>query len=312
MISLATKTLLAYSMLKGVGPAKLRALASARNIEKIGFGSAEPVGIPAIDRAIADKGLWGAAQDGALRQIDAAERMPALIISAIDPAYPSLLTLTKDDPFILFVRGTLPQASTRMVAVIGTREPTRHGEVIANRLTEYLVSERCCVVSGLALGCDSIAHEACVRAGGQTIAVLAHGLQTVAPATNRRLAEDIVQSGGALLTEYPFGVDPIPQHFVRRDSTQAGLSAGVVMVQSDLDGGSLHAARASLRYGRWLAVPSPTDSDRAANARAIRANLVIADGDPSERARLLECLTDPLDRVRVLRTKDDYPSLLLP
>lgn len=98
--------------------------------------------------------------------------------------------------------------------VNGTRNPTRHGEVIARRVTEFLVRERVCVVSGLAVGCDSIAHETCVALGGATIAVLAHGLHTVAPATNSRLADAIVDSGGALVTQYPFGAAPRPHQYL--------------------------------------------------------------------------------------------------
>lgn len=314
MTTSATKTLLAYSMLRGVGPAKLRALArqGLAVLEHLGFGSDQTVGIPAIDRAIADKSAWKAAQDAALRQIDAAERASVEIFSAADPGYPSLLAATKDDPFILFVRGSLPKPSTHTVAVIGTRQPTRHGELIAKRITEFLVGEKACIVSGLAIGCDSIAHEMCVALGGQTVAVLAHGLQTVAPASNRRLADAIVEAGGALVTEYAFGVDPIPQYFVRRDRTQAGMSEGVVMIQSDLAGGSLHASRAALKYGRWLAVPAPTEPDRTAKASKVEANLVLAEGADSEREQLLECQIADLGRVRILRGKEDYSRLLLP
>lgn len=312
MTSTATKILLAYSMLKGVGPAKLRLLAArgASVLEALGFGSSEPVGIPGIDSKIANPSAWAAAQEEARRQVDAAERTSSHIISVLDPAYPALLAATKDDPCILFVQGTLPAPSDRIIAVVGTRQPTRHGEIIAKRIAEYLVGEGAWVVSGLAIGCDSIAHQTCIAEGGRTIAVLAHGLQTVAPAQNRKLAEEIVDSGGLLLTEYGFGVEPIPQQFVRRDGTQAGLSEGVVMVQSDLTGGSLHASRASLKHGRWLAVPAPTEADRAANAAKIQANLLLVEGTDSERMMLLDCGPELLQRLRILRSRDDYGRLL--
>jgi DNA processing protein len=91
--------------------------------------------------------------------------------------------------------------------------------------------------------------------------VLAHGLQTVAPRQHQSLADDILAGGGALLSEFPFGRPPLPPQFVKRDRTQAGLAQGVVMIQSDVRGGSLHAARAALVYQRWLAVPYPTGKD---------------------------------------------------
>jgi DNA processing protein len=311
MTSPITQTLLAYSMLRGVGPAKLRQLASTGMLLRLPFGSDEPVGIPAIDKAIADRTAWLVAQDEAMRQVEVAAKNASLIVSALDESYPSLLTQTKDDPFILFVRGNLPPADAHLVAVIGTRQPTRHGEIVTQRITEFLVQEKRWIVSGLALGCDSIAHSACVSAGGKTIAVLAHGLHTVAPVSNRRLADQIVESGGALVTEYGFGIDALPQQFVRRDYTQAGLTRGVVMVQSDQTGGSMHASKAAIKYGRWLAVPAPTDADRKAKALKVEANQLLVDGPDEERAKLLACRVDDLHRVRVLRSRTDYQLKLL-
>lgn len=311
MITPDTKTALAYLMLRGVGAAKLRQLALTGRLPGLPFGSDEPVEIPVIDRAIADRQIWRSAQDEALRQIDRAERDGVLIVSALDEAYPVALREARDAPFILFVRGSLPAADAHTVAVIGTRQPTRHGELVAKRVTDFLVREQRWIVSGLAVGCDSVAHRACIDAGGKTIAVLAHGLHTVAPASNQWLADAIVESGGALVTEYGFGVEPMPQQFVRRDYTQAGLSEGVVMIQSDLTGGSLHAARAAIKYRRWLAVPAPTQADREAGQQKIEANRVMADGSNEERSELLQCGIDELHLVRVLRSREDYAPMLL-
>lgn len=311
MISSTTQKLLAYSMLRGVGPAKLRTLASKGALASLPFGSEDPVGVPAIDKAVADRGSWRTAQQEALRQAELAEKTGTWIISTVDEGYPRLLSQTRDDPFILFVRGQLPPPDSRLVSVIGTRQPTRHGEIITERLTEFLVQNERWIVSGLALGCDTIAHKTCVSHGGRTIAVLAHGLQTVAPASNRRLADEIIDSGGALVTEYRFGVEALPPQFVRRDHTQAGLSEGVVMIQSDQNGGSLHASRAAIKYGRWLAAPAPTDADRSAKATKVEANLILADGTAEERAKLLSCKTEDTLQVRILRSRADYELNLL-
>src|SRR5690606_3807633 len=157
---------------------------------------------------------------------------------------------------------------------------------------------------GLALGCDAIAHGAALDAGGHTVAVLAHGLQTIAPSTHRRLAEDILNKGGALVSQYPFGRGVIPQQFAQRDKTQAGMAQGVVLIQSDVQGGSLHASPAAIESGRWLAVPYPTESDRSAGAAKIKANLVLADGPPAARMELLRVKSESaLGRVLVLRGK---------
>src|SRR5690606_23354050 len=117
----------------------------------------------------------------------------------------------------------------------------------------------------------------------------------------------------ALVSQFPYGTAPLPPHFVKRDRTQAGLAQGVVMVQSDLKGGSLHAARAALNYGRWLAVPYPTERDRRASEAKIQANLLLADGSPEAKVDLLKSVTRAdLDGIIVLRSKEDLERCLKP
>lgn len=310
MISTATTKLLALSMLAGIGPATLRKIASLDAFES---ASVENLGsrVPALARALSDPLAWTNAVELAEKQIDAAVTNQARIISALDAEYPALLKLTKDDPFIMFVKGALFSSPERSVAIIGTRQPTKHGELITRRITEFFVEQHWSVVSGLALGCDALAHKAALAANGHTVAVLAHGLQTVAPSQHRKLAEEILDSGGALVSEYRFGQGALPMQFVKRDRTQAGLAQGVVMIQSDLKGGSLHASRAALDYQRWLAVPFPTEADQSANEPKIQANLLIAGSNVDyERANFLKCHHSRLSKVIVLRTKDDYPRML--
>ncbi|RIJ09705.1 DNA-processing protein DprA [Pseudomonas sp. 91RF] len=308
-ISPLTKKILALSMLQGVGPATLRRIVSESLESAPVFELSQRV--PAIAKAIAAPSAWELAQELAETQCDSAEKAGAYIISALDEGYPALLSATKDDPFILFVKGTLSQTPEKSVAIIGTRQPTKHGEMITRRMTDFFCGQRWSVVSGLALGCDGIAHRAAIESGGHTVAVLAHGLQTIAPTQHRKLAEDILNSGGALISEYRFGQGALPTQFVKRDRTQAGLCQGVVMIQSDLKGGSLHASRAALDYERWLAVPYPTIADEQANEPKIQANLMIANsGADMDRANLLKCHISRLSKVIVVRAKEDYPQLV--
>jgi DNA processing protein len=308
-ISPITGKLLALSMLKGIGPATLRKMAGMANFE-----TATPEVLshqfPANAFILRDAGAWSSALEEAEKQVEEAERHGARILSPLDPDYPLLLAATKDDPFLLFVRGTLAPDPAKSVAVIGTREPTKHGAIIAQRITQYLVEQGRSVVSGLAKGCDAIAHQAAIDHGGHTVAVVAHGLHTVAPKTNLRLAEDILNKGGALVSEYRFGVEPRPEFFVKRDRIQAGLAQGVVMIQSDHKGGSLHASRAALDYGRWLAVPYPTEPDRLNREPKVQANMTFADGTQQERMELLRCEDSALNRVIILRSRDDYDKML--
>jgi DNA processing protein len=194
--------------------------------------------------------------------------------------------------------------------VIGTREPTEHGKTIAERVTGYFVSEGWSVVSGLALGCDAIAHQAALDARGHTVAVLAHGLHTIAPSRHKKLAERILDTGGALVTEYSFGQEPLPQQFVKRDRIQAGLVQGVVMIQSDVVGGSLFASRAALDYQRWLAVPYPTPQDISKEEPKIQGNLLLVNWSPEEKTDVLKCQPSDLRRLIILRSKSDYAQMV--
>lgn len=310
-ISTPTRLLLTLSMLKGIGPVALKKASSIgglvdKAIEELASE------IPQISRALANGGDWQSAQDAAARQIDDAERYRARILSPLDPEYPHLLAATKDDPFILYVQGSLASNPVQSVAVIGTREPTAHGSLIAKRITQFFAEHEWSIVSGLAIGCDAVAHQTALDVGAHTVAVLAHGLHMIAPTRHKKLAQDILDSGGALVSEYPFGQNVQSQQYVKRDRTQAGMAQGVVMVQSDVKGGSLHASRASLDYGRWLAVPYPTDRDRENAEPKVQANLLIAEGTDVERADLLRCSSSALSRVAILRGREDYLRMIDP
>lgn len=308
-VSPVTGKLLALSMLKGIGPATLRKMAGMLNFESASLDSIANQ-FPSNAHVLRDTQMWGRALEEAEKQVHEAERHHAKILSPLDPDYPQLLAGTKDDPFLLYVRGSFSKTPGQSVAVVGTREPTSHGKVIAQRIAHYFVEQGWSIVSGLALGCDTIAHNSAIDSGGHTVAVLAHGLHTVAPKANKKLAEEIVNKGGALVSEYGFGVEPRPEFFVKRDRIQAGLAQGVVMLQSDHKGGSLHASRAALDYGRWLAVPYPTELDRQNREPKVQANLTFADGSNHERAELLRCPTHALDRIIVLRSRDDYARMV--
>lgn len=309
VITPSTAYLLSLSGLRGVGPAALRQVAQVPDfldepLETLGRR------IPKIQKALDEDQAWEHAEAFARRQQDQAEEADARIISALDTEYPDLLRRTSDAPFFLYVRGRLAPNPDQSVAVIGTREPTHHGKLIAERIARFFAEQHWSVVSGLALGCDGVAHQATLEAQGHTVAILAHGLQTIAPSSHRKLAEQILEQGGALVSEFSFGVKAMGPQFVKRDRTQAGFAQGVVMVQSDVTGGSLHASRAALDYGRWLAVPFPTERDVQHAEPKIGANLLLSSGDDAGKAMLLKCKKEKLQYLRVLKSKDDYPELI--
>lgn len=310
MTSPQTLFLLTLSMLKGVGPAALKRVAAIERFWEQDIAELCRA-VPQLARVLESEAAaaWAKATDAADRQIEAAEKHRARILSPLDADYPRLLADTKDDPFLLFVQGVLAKDQEKSVAVIGTREPTMTGQVIAQRIALTFVEQGWSIVSGLAIGCDAIAHRTALEANGHTVAVLAHGLQMIAPSRHKGLAAEILDAGGALVSEYPFGQGVQSQQFVKRDRTQAGMAQGVVMIQSDIKGGSLHASRAALDYKRWLAVPYPTPKDVQHGEPKIQSNLVIADGTNEERATLLRCPATALDRVLILRGREDILRL---
>jgi DNA processing protein len=239
---------------------------------------------------------WKRAADEATEQINQATAKDARIIGIQDNEYPLLLRETPDAPLVIFVLGNLRNDS-QAVAVIGTRSPTRAGEVIAWRTSRFFAKSGWSIVSGLALGCDSVAHQSAIAHGAHTVAVLAHGLQTILPRSNAKLADSILSNGGALLSEYRFGTAAKSYQYVHRDRIQAGLAQGVVLVQSSASGGSLHASRAAIAYKRWLAVPRPTDVDLLKNPESVEANRILTQGTDSERASLLRVTETQLQGV---------------
>ena len=194
--------------------------------------------------------------------------------------------------------------------MIGTREPTESGVEIAKRLTSWLVNEGFCIVSGLAKGIDTVAHETAIESRGNTVAVLAHGLDRVYPAQNRALLEDITKRFGCAISEYGYGTTVRGQFLVQRDYIQAGVSQGVVLVQSDLTGGSLHASRKILSYNRALFVAGQSKSDIASGKPKIMANMLLLSSDEAEIKKILKVKSYPNELLFKLQSKDDYGAAI--
>lgn len=202
-----------------------------------------------VDRAGVDQALAEAAD-----QLEAADRAGIRILTIFDDDFPTAVRDIPDPPILLFVKGSVKAVQgLPAVAVIGTREPTPYGEGAAHRLGKRFVERGFVVVSGLAKGCDAFAHQGCVDAGGVGVAVMAHGLDTVYPAENRSLAEKLVACGGCLVSEYPPGTKAHRGHFVERDRLQSGLARGVVVVETDIEGGTMHTVGFAKEQHRCLA-----------------------------------------------------------
>lgn len=189
--------------------------------------------------------------------------------------FPELLSQIYDGPKKIFVRGNLPNLP--MVAVVGTRKPTTYGRQVTYRICYDLAKSGITIVSGLALGIDSIAHQAALDGGGTTVAVLGHGLDKIYPASHSRLAEAIVKSNGALISEYKDGTPPLKHHFPARNRIISGLSLMTLVTEADAKSGSLITANYALEQNRAIAaIPGPITSLRSAGPNNLIKNGAIA------------------------------------
>jgi DNA processing protein len=161
-----------------------------------------------------------------------------------------------DNPKSLYMLGKLPEERMTSVAIIGSRKPTFYGREIAHRLAYELAKRGVVIISGLALGTDALAHRGALEAKGTTIAVLAGGLDHIYPATNRQLSEEVLASGGAILSEYAPGTEHRKEHFIARNRIVSGLADALIVVEAATRSGTLHTAAFASEQGREVfAVP---------------------------------------------------------
>ena len=187
------------------------------------------------------------------------EEMGIRTISFLDKDYPSNLHHTIDEeghpsvPAILFYKGDISICQMPAIAIIGTREPTPNGEKAGKYLGQLYAQEGFNIVSGLAIGCDTCGHQGALSTpNGITTAFLAHGLDKVYPKENGELAEEIVNRGGLLMSEYPIGTDVNRYNLVARDRLQAALADAIVVIQTGEKGGTLHASNTALKAKKPL------------------------------------------------------------
>jgi DNA processing protein len=205
--------------------------------------------------------IANAAMSGA-RTLERVQAAGLRVVTMEEPAYPGRLAAIAMPPHVLFVRGSIASLSPdHAVAVVGTRRPTMYGRRTAGRIAAALATASATVVSGLAYGIDGTAHEAAIRAGGLTVAVIGGGHDVLSPRAHTRLASAIVDDGGALISEYAPHVEPTIGTFPRRNRIISGLSEATVVVEAPLRSGALITASWSLEQGRdCFIVPGPIES----------------------------------------------------
>lgn len=168
--------------------------------------------------------------------------------------YLSILATIPRAPESIFFTGTLPVRRLPTVAIVGTRKPTAYGKEVTHTLASELAKKGVVIISGLALGIDSIAHRAALEVGGTTLAVLANSVERIYPRTHTNLAEQITRSGGAILSEYEPPTDPRDYQFLARNRIVSGLSDAIIIVEAAARSGTLSTAAHALEQGREVFV----------------------------------------------------------
>lgn len=176
------------------------------------------------------------------------------ILTYDDPKYPLKLRNLTSSPLILYYLGNISRLSESSIAIIGTRKPTDYGIKLARRTSKIVCESNTNIISGLAIGCDSISHETAIDNKIYTSAILPCGLDKIYPKENEQLANDIIKSGGSLISEYPVGTKPFKGSFVQRDRLVSGITNGTIVIQCDKDSGTIHTSKFALKQKRQLGV----------------------------------------------------------
>ncbi len=219
------------------------------------------------------------------QQLSKVNRAEAYIITYLDDQYPELLKRIYDSPAFIFIKGEFVEADKYTIAVVGTRLPSEYGRTMAERFTQDISSIGITIVSGLARGIDTIAHNTSLKSGGRTIAVIGSGLDVIYPPENKNLAERIYKNG-AVISEFEMGTKPDAENFPRRNRIISGLSLGTVIIETDINGGAMITANTALDQNREVfALPGNTTSKLSRGCHAL-----IKEG----RAKLVENIDDIL------------------
>lgn len=204
------------------------------------------------------------------RLLEKTEKTGAQIITFQDGIYPKLLREIYDPPVLLWIKGDPLVLSTEGIAVVGTRRATSYGLEKAKEFSKELAQQGLGVVSGLAYGVDKAAHQATLKAGGKTVAVLGSGIDNIYPAKHAGLAKEMVESGGGVISEFPPGTNPDAGNFPVRNRVVSGLTLGTLVIESGLKGGSMITARSALDQNREVfAIPHSLNNRNGEGCNAI-------------------------------------------
>ena len=261
------------NMLNGIGGSRANALIEfCGSVSAIFESDAASLSrIRGISENLADRILSWRDHVELDRELEIARNGGVTILCRTDDEYPAALRELRDAPLCIYIRGVLPpDLSTRSLSIVGTRNASNYGARMARHLSEAAAFGGWTTISGLAVGIDTIVHQATVDAGGKTVAVLGGGLAKLHPAENLDLARAIIRTGGAVISEFPMTTVPTRHTFPMRNRIIAGLSCGTLVVEAGVNSGSLITAAQALEQGRHVfAVPGEADNPSAAGCNTL-------------------------------------------
>ena len=237
-------------------------------------------------------------------EIDRLARYGVGYMTIFDKNYPGILKEVYDCPAILYIKGDAKVLGTPALGVVGSRKYSNYGKTNSYKLSKECAESGLTIISGLALGIDAFAHQATLDANGKTVGVLGCGLDNIYPVSNFHLGQEIIEKGGAIVSEFPIGVPPMKQNFPARNRIIAGLSLGVLVVEASVNSGSLITAMCALDYNRDVfAVPGNIDSESS-----LGANMLIQQG-----AKLVISSDDILSEINIeKKTDNEVAKKILP
>ncbi len=268
----------------------LRTFGNPATIYAASFGQLRAI----VSESIAQKITAGPDKEAIAPTLDWLQQGNNHLITLADASYPRALLEIPDPPPLIYAKGNLQWLNTRSIAVVGSRNSSPQGEKNAEDFAQALSHQGFCIVSGLALGIDGAAHRGALKANGATIAVVGTGLDIVYPARHRELAHQIAERG-AIISEFPLGTPSRAQNFPRRNRLISGLGLGCLVVEANVQSGSLITARLAAEQGREVfAIPGSIHSPLSKGCHQL-----IKQG-----AKLVDTIQDIVDELGTTMTTD--------
>jgi DNA processing protein len=264
-VDLAKMAWMALTLTPGMGPTRIwkamGRLEAAERLFEASLTELEGLGMPAAAAQFVFEGkARAAAEDEIKRTLEAG----GSVLTPEDEAYPERLREIYDPPAVLWIRGDVKLLSRPGIAVVGTRQPSPYGAGMAELLSRDLANRKLVILSGMARGVDTAAHKGAIEAGGKTVAVWGTGIDVIYPKENKKLAEQIVATGGTIVSEYPLGTFPAPQNFPIRNRILSGMSIGVLVIEAAEYSGTRITARCAMEQNRDVyAVPGNVTNKNA-------------------------------------------------